>query len=234
MLFNINTPDVFKHRIKKYSEWESFIPVYIKTCIARDTNRIFREIIPQYLTDGTEYLITTRIGSDDVICKDYIEMIQNCFDKQKLQFINFTNGYAWNYNSWEIYSKKMRPGHFISLIERVDNFRTVRTGEGFPELYKVGPIREIETKPTWIQGVHRWNIANRPGGILQPPKTIKNLGNDFKIRMNLFFPYVIGVGFYFGRQTLDRTRKIRGYLGLQGYQLEQFKGRLVKLLKINR
>lgn len=228
VLFNVDTPDIFKDEIKKYSVWGNFIPVYIKTTTAKDTNRIFREIIPEYLTDGSEYLITTRIGSDDIICKDYIEMVQNCFDGQKLQFINFSNGYAWNYNSWKIYSKKMRPGHFISLIEKIDNFKTVRTGDGFAELHQVGPIREIETKPTWIQGIHGRNITNQVGGILQPPKTIRNLGRHFGVRGNLLLPSVIGGWSYFGRQALDLTRKIRGRLGLRGHQLAQFRARLLK------
>ena len=120
------------------------------------------------------------------------------------------------------------------MIERIDDFKTVRTGEGHTELYKVGTVIEIETKPAWIAGIHGRNIANRPGGILQSPGTIKKINNDFQTGINIIFPYIIGGTLYLCRQTVDYTRKIRGRLGLRGYQISRFKRTLINLFGRNK
>lgn len=227
LLFDINTPDIFKGRISKYSEWENFIPVYISK---RNPNS-FLEVILHYLTDETEYLITTRLDNDDAIFKDFVEILQNYFDRQKLQFLNFTNGYIWRNN--EIYLFKQPSNSFASLIEKIDDFsfRTVFTGEGHHKLYKVGPVKEINTKPAWIQVIHTKNRANRVRGTLQTPREIKYLGSDFEIRKNLSLSYCIGTGFYFARKMLDSTRRTRHFLGLTATQLIQFKEKLLNVFK---
>lgn len=224
ILFDINTPDVFKRRISKYSKWENFISIYINK---RDRNS-FREVILRHLKDETEYLVTTRLDNDDAICKDFVEVLQNYFDKQKIQFLNFTNGYVWKNN--EIYLFKQPSNPFVSLIEKIDDssFRTVFTGEGHHKLYKVGPVMEIITKPAWMQVIHTKNRANSVKGMLQTQKKVRYLGGDFEIRKNLFFSYWIGSGFYFFRQMLDRTRKTRHSLGLTANQFMQYKKKLAE------
>lgn len=228
VLFDINTPNVFKEKIKKCYKCENIIPIYIRPCKKHsDTDKIMQsEIIPQYLTDEIEYLITTRVDNDDAICKDYIDMIQKRFNKQKFQFLNFTNGYIWNYKTNEIYLDQQPSNPFISLIEMVGEIKTVWSGS-HPDLYKVGPIMEIETKPSWLQVSHR-RSSNRPRGILQPPQTILQIINDFEIRKKLLSSYLIGVCFYFYKQILNRTRNIRGHIGLTGSKLRILKGKLNK------
>jgi len=213
VLFNINTPVVFKQIIQKYSEWDNFIPVYIEPIKkASSLRRIVRgEIIPKYLKGKTKYLITTRIDSDDALCKDYIEMVQRRFNKQKLQFLNFNNGYIWKYKFNQIYSDKQPSNPFITLIEEVGEIKTVFCWS-HPELSKIGPVMEIETEPAWLQLSHEWS-TNLPRGVLQSPTKILKLSKDFKIRKNFFLSFWVGTGFYIIRQILNQTRKIRHFLG---------------------
>ncbi|MEC4887300.1 MAG: glycosyltransferase, partial [Scytonema sp. PMC 1070.18] len=92
--FDQETPEYFKNKIKEYAEWSNFIPIYIKN---RFTNEINRENVLNYL-NGVEYLITTRLDNDDAVSKDFIQEIQNKFQKQEFEFMNFTNGYVWSNN----------------------------------------------------------------------------------------------------------------------------------------
>ena len=235
VLFNINTPDVFKQKIKKYSEWENFIPVYIGRCRNINDPDMFvrKEIIPQYLDSGSKYLITTRVDSDDGICKDYVQMIQNHFDKQKLQFINFNNGYVWNYNTCEVYLDEQPSNPFISLIEEVGEIKTVWC-ENHPELCKVGPVKGITTKPAWLQVVHGRNISNQISGILQSPGKIKYIDNNFEIKVNHSLVYWKAFFYYRIKRILDSTRSLRHYMGLTAEQLTTRIKKLLKVVNINR
>lgn len=227
VFFNKNTPDIFKQKVKKYSQWKNFIPVYIDTCEkADDPDRIAREeIIPQHLMDEAKYLITTRIDSDDGICKDYVQMVQNRFDRQKLQFLNFTNGYVWNHNSCEIYLDEQPSNPFISLIKEVGEIKTVWCGS-HSELHKVGPVSEITTKPAWLQVVHGRNVSNQVSGLLQSPGKIKYINNNFEIKVNYSLAYWKASFYYNFKRILDSTRDLRNSLGLTARQFKKFREKL--------
>jgi len=248
VVFSVNTLEVYKRKIEEYAEYENFIPIYIPE--DKHPDEVPHEVISKYLLNDKSYIITTRIETDDALCRDYVEMVQQYFDKQEFEFINFSNGYVWNMNTYEIYLDKQPSNPFISLIEEIDNiknidrfptpydkypkypvitnrrFVTVWNGISHPEFKKIGPYKDIEAEPSWLQGVHGDNLVNKPRGILQPPKLIKHLDTDFELRKNLMLPCFTASYFYFIKQILNSTRKTRHYLGLTGSQLKQFKGKL--------
>ena len=248
VIFSDNTPKVNKEKIEKYEEYENFIPIYIPE--DKHPDEVPHEVIQKYLRNNTSYIITTRIETDDALCRDYVEMVQQYFDKQEFEFINFSNGYVWNMNTYEIYLDKQPSNPFISLIEEIDNkknidrfpvpydkyhkypvirnrrFVTVWNGISHPEFKKIGPYKDIEAKPSWLQGIHGENLVNKPRGILQSPKIMKHLDTDFELRKDLMLPYFTASCFYLLKKTLNKTRKTRHYLGLTGSQLKQFKGKL--------
>ena len=80
VVFSVKTPKVYKKKIEKYAEYKNFIPIYIPEDKHPDV--IPQEIIPKYLRNDTSYIITTRIESDDALCRDYVEMIQESFDNK--------------------------------------------------------------------------------------------------------------------------------------------------------
>ena len=61
-------------------------------------------------------LITSRLDNDDAIARDFVEMVQNCFTKQEVEFINFT--YGAQYSDGRMFARLDPSNAFISLIER--------------------------------------------------------------------------------------------------------------------
>lgn len=238
VVFDTNTPDIFRRRINHYAEWENFIPAYISINEGinpyRQSDKFVRETISRYLTDVNEYLITTNIDNDDAISKNFISVVQNYFNQQKFLFLNFTNGYIWNYRTYEIYLAEISSGFFVTLIEKAHNFKSIRCGVSHPDFNKIGPILEIATKPVWLAGIHGKNESNTIFGKQLPPKKLKSLHKDFMFKKNFLLPYLISSFYYYSRQVLNWTRGTRSSLGLTVTQLTRFKNKIIKIININR
>lgn len=179
VFFDSQTPEFFKNKIEKYSEWKNFIPVYIDGEI---TDCIYRAKVLSNLAAGSEYLITTRLDNDDAICKDFVKIIQENFHEQEFEFINFTYGYVLR--GVKLYLYKYLNNPFMSLIERineltVNGFKTIFCGK-HNELSSMGCIIQSKTTPTWLQVIHERNIDNRVRGIRQP---LKRLNDEFSINI---------------------------------------------------
>jgi glutaredoxin-related protein len=178
--FDSETPDDFKAKIKQYAEWQNFIPVFLDGQFSQEINRA---IILEHLEKDTEFLITTRLDNDDAVAVNFVQTIQNSFARQPLEFLNLTNGYVWSNN--RLYSFEYLHNPFMSLIEKVNlqasnGFKTILCGE-HTQIAAYGAIRQIRSKPIWLQVIHGKNVSNRIRGIRQP---ITRLGEDFSIDPN--------------------------------------------------
>jgi hypothetical protein len=110
-----------------------------------------------------DYLVTSRIDSDDSVSLDYVENIQSYFTRAKFKrrAINFTHGFRFVDEGALILPQKIRSGHFISLLSE-------NNGEEHAYLYKHPtisehiPLKELGTKsnPMWIEVVHKYNWIN--------------------------------------------------------------------------
>ena len=175
--FDSDTPEEFKNKILEYSKWQNFIPIYINCQFTHELNK---KNILKHLTGSAEYLITTRLDNDDGVSKEFIQVIQDNFQEQKFELINLTYGYVWS--DFKLYSFKYLNNPFMSLIEKInsqniDSFNTILCGE-HTQLSSMGAIKQVKTKPAWIQVVHGKNVSNRIRGIRQP---IKKLSENFMI-----------------------------------------------------
>ena len=99
---------------------------------------------------------------DDAIATRYVETVQDCFDNQAFQFLNFADGYQVSKNG--VYRFRDGSNPFISLIERAEGFRTVLGCGNHSFLSKVGPIRQLLAVPGWLQVIHGRNLRNRVRG----------------------------------------------------------------------
>jgi len=174
VFFDTQTPEAFKERINTLAEWENFVPVYVD-CF--DQN-ILRESLSQKTSDGIDFLITTRVDNDDALNKSFIESIQENFSDQEFEFINFVNGFILNLKDAKLYNLKHLSSPFSSLIERrvdltVDGFRTILC-EDHGKLSDVGFVRQIYSKPLWMQIIHDKNVCNSVRGIRRPLHRLKD------------------------------------------------------------
>ena len=206
IFYGADTPEVFRRKVEKYSKGKNIIPVYIK---GNELLNEAKRVISDCMGNDTQYLITTRIDTDDAISKDFIERIQNEFDNQKCEFINFTNGYVLTKNG--IYLDKQPSNPFITLIEEAEGFKTVWCEE-HNKLSRIGPIMQIESNPAWLQVVHTTNLSNKARGVLQPPNAIKYVNNHFVIRKNIYLFYFRGWVYFILKLGYDKVREIRCYI----------------------
>lgn len=236
IFFDVDTPEVFKQKISQYSEqWKNFVPVYLDCPLpyGQFPDEV-RQVVRNYIPADCEYLITTWLDNDDAIHKDYVQMIQDNFNYQDGETINFIFGYQLAQG--KLYFDFEVANHFISLIEKYDpdSFKTCLC-RPHKELYEVcKSAKKILCKPVWIEVVHGSNYMNvyrrgfrvPAGKILEefsiqseaPPdkdQTIPFLVEQAKI--SVFFPY------YFLRKVFLRIKHNQlDELGMSRFALRNY------------
>jgi hypothetical protein len=205
VFFDSETPKTFQNRIKKYAQWQNFIPVYVD---CEFTNEINRKAIVQHLKTHVDYLITTRLDNDDAISKNFVQLTQNNFQQQEFEFLNFTSGYVWH--NGKLYAFDYLHNPFMSLIEKIhepsiNGFKTIICGQ-HTELSSMGKIKQIKAKPTWLQVIHDKNVSNRIRGIRQPIKQLEanfSIHTEYIANQEKLFPYLLDKGFTLIKSPLD-------------------------------
>jgi hypothetical protein len=171
LLCRPDIPGNLRERLQKYAEWPNIRPVDMEGYF---TQAAVQSAVREY-SQGVTHLITTRLDNDDGICRNFVEIIQNHFSGQDFEFLNFTNGYIWAEGM--AYAGQHRTNPFISLIERAENPSTVYSGNHM-RLHELGPIRQIEEPPGWLQVVHARNIANKAWG---KPADVQSVYDHFGV-----------------------------------------------------
>jgi hypothetical protein len=146
-------PESIRQRISACRAWCHFRPVFFRSSFGQSmVQASISELVP-----GFTHLITTRLDNDDAVSKTFVETIQNRFNGQEFEFLNFTTGYIWRQG--KLYAGRHTSNAFISLVERTANYSTVYCGNHM-ELHRVGPITQISEPAGWIQVVHDRNLLN--------------------------------------------------------------------------
>lgn len=162
VFFDVDTPEPFKQKISEYAnKWKNFVPVYLDCPFpyGQFTDEV-RAVVRNYIPADCEYLITTWLDNDDAIHKDYVQMIQDNFNQQESETVNFFFGYQLA--EGKLYFDFELASHFISLIEKYnpDSFNTVHC-RPHKELYEVcKSAKKVFCKPAWIEVVHGSNYMN--------------------------------------------------------------------------
>jgi len=178
VFFDVSTPEHFRKKIASYAQWENFVPYYVDHPMSVDLFAGMKKDVISQAIPRTNHLISTLLDNDDALSMNYVESIQNLFCGQKFEFINFTNGYVLNKENNRLYSKKDDSNPFISLIETMEDFKTVWCGSHH-ELSSQGNMRQVETHPMWLQVVHGRNVLNNVGIRRRVP--IKLLDGTFSL-----------------------------------------------------
>lgn len=231
VFFDVDTPEAFKQKIAKYhQQWPNFVPVYLDCPLpyGQFPDGV-RTVVRNYIPTDCEYLITTWLDNDDAIHRDYVQMIQDNFDRQQSETINFIFGYQLS--EGKLYFDFEMANHFISLIEKYNpnSFNTCLC-RPHKEIYEVcHSAKKILCKPAWIEVVHSSNYMNvyRRGFRIPTGKILDEFGiqsdNSGKkeatiaflveqAKISLFFPY------YFFRKVFLRIKHNQ----LQEFHISRF------------
>ena len=119
---------------------------------------------------SADWLITSRLDNDDAISRDYIQAVQDCFDG-RMGFINFPSGLQLT-DSGELFHRSDLSNPFVSLIERRDDDLGVYHIRHDHAL-AFGKIRQVRSRPMWLQMIHDRNAGNRAGGVRANPDLLK-------------------------------------------------------------
>lgn len=180
VFFDYHTPDEFKEKVSEYSSFRNFVPIYIKA-ETEQYRRSMRDTVMSRLSDRTQYVVTTRLDTDDALCVRFVETLYKIItDKanNQQQFINFTSGYMWNVTTSKLYLANSPSNMFLTLVEPSQHLKTVYN-VNHNEASKFAPVEEIIAEPLWLEVIHgRNSVVHWTDGVRAPVKYL----NEFAIR----------------------------------------------------
>ncbi|WP_340588363.1 glycosyltransferase [Erythrobacter alti] len=156
--FDEATPDEFRRRIKAAQIVTPFVPHFVRV---REMSQVAGDIAA-LLQPGTRRVVTTRLDNDDAISQDYLAQVRIAADDAgDGTVINFRHGVALR--AGRVYGAADDSNPFASLVEKVDDLRTIWS---VPHhlLSKTFSVKQVNTKPLWLQVVHGDNVTNRIKG----------------------------------------------------------------------
>lgn len=136
-----------------------------------------------------EYLITTRLDSDDAVARDFVADIQSAFDEQGALYVNFLNGVQVS-RTGEVFRYRAPSNAFISFIERREPGQSPRTVFQHPQHGRSrehAPLLNLVGPPRWMQVVHDANLMNSVRGTRLRPEVVNG---EFELDL----PYTREVG----------------------------------------
>ncbi len=123
-------------------------------------------VLSKYIDAGSDFLVTSRIDSDDALACNYISDVKKQLKPvEKPEFFSFTNGAQHFEQEGVTYSVRHKLNHFVTLIEPL-------SGSGSEEFYSVLRYNHTElskhhrvnyiktTEPMWLEVVHGNNLIN--------------------------------------------------------------------------
>ena len=161
VFFDKNTPEDYKSKIEKFAvEFRNFIPFFID-----GMKRFLPTIIEKVEElDEEKYVITSRLDNDDSLHKNYVNVVQDCFNYQNYMAIDLIDGYGMQIGT-NVRIGKMRHAFnpYISLIEKKENFKSVwHKGHTFWKYEK--NIQKVKNNPLWLTIIHEKNKSNKYRG----------------------------------------------------------------------
>lgn len=156
------SPQWFREEIEKDARGR-FETVYVAGAFTSET-------VSDAVAGRTDapYILTTRVDNDDAVARDFVQTIQNCFQRQDFEFINLVSGAQ--YAEGRVYLRPYTKNPFLTLVEAAG---TAAPATVFVEHhYRVderGPVRNIRTAHAmWLQVIHGGNVLNEIVGLRVP------------------------------------------------------------------
>jgi hypothetical protein len=176
VLFDSQTPEPARARIREYQRWPSFIPVYFPAGSDRQAHRA----VAEHLGRVPDILVTTRLDNDDGVSRTFVEDVRRHVDVAAPTVLEFPVGYVWHRD--RVYLDRQPHNPFTTLAEPLDGrsdavFRTIYGGSHH-DAELLGRVVEVTERPSWVQVIHEGNRFNHVRGIRH---SIRDLSPGFDI-----------------------------------------------------
>jgi hypothetical protein len=161
VFFDSETPTEYKKRIDNIAKRQSnFIPIYIGDMAY--LNQALIDFIEKSKNKKYPFVITTRLDNDDIIHKDFIEVIQKNFSLKEDMVIDLRKGYQINLGkkNSEIRKIDFPFNQFISFVE--SSSATVKTvmSKQHQEWKRHSKVMVYNRKEMWVELIHDTNKLN--------------------------------------------------------------------------
>ncbi|MCK9301675.1 MAG: putative rhamnosyl transferase [Bacteroidales bacterium] len=171
------------HPLSKPAEVDKIAKLFIKI---PNFNIVFmknQSYFNKYLIQEEPYIITTRIDTDDIVHKDFINEIQKNFIAKNKTVLNFSDMLIYNWNTNRQVIKRAESNQFTSLIEDVSGDIETIYGTNHTKLQKkyknyVSVKTEI---PMICLQLHDTNISYE---LRNKPKTDGHQYQDYKFNIS--------------------------------------------------
>lgn len=160
--FDVNTSEKFRKIIAEIQEeYPTFRPVFVEDFDEMKTKAV--EVIPQFFTPETKFVITSELDNDDMLHKDYVKTVQQYFKPVHDLVIDLRRGYQLTMQPNHkavvtVYNAVANP--FVSLAESVDNFKTMLKERAHNSYRDYKNFSIEDSKEMYIQIVHQYNLMN--------------------------------------------------------------------------
>ena len=187
--FDLHTPEVYKLRIKSLTESYPNIRIFFIDSIGELKPHLIN-FIKSSEHDNCDYVITSRLDTDDLLHRDYINVVQQLFELSHITVIDVRSGFKINIEdgNCEIrnYTQSFNP--FISLIEEREGAETV-FNEMHHEWFNAKKVIVYNKMRLWIELVHQKNWLNAANSNLEYSlrfnETDFGIHNEFAIKKDL-------------------------------------------------
>ena len=158
--FDIDTPDVFKDRVKALQAIVDFKAYYTPLFDGSGWNRSINETFPR----TSDCLLTTRLDNDDVLARDFIETKQTYVRENFLpgSCYNPLNGFVMKDGALFRIQHESNP--FFSILSQWDETLQVAPAVLHMALRTMAAVHQIKAPPLWLQVVHGQNVSNKIRG----------------------------------------------------------------------
>jgi hypothetical protein len=186
VFFDIETPE--KHQLKIseiHQKYSNFRPIYIDGM--KNLNKEFIKYIKDTLDVSDKYIITSRLDNDDIIHKDFVEVIQNNYFLEPNTIIDLRKGYqvAIETKNTQIRSIDFQFNQFVSLVEAVDTPIKTVMDKMHREWKKNLKVNIYTKNELWIELIH---VSNKVNSVRKEFKRVYDFNNsDFGISKEFEF-----------------------------------------------
>ena len=137
------------------SQFSGFSPIFV------DGMDAFLPTIQEIVNScNADYLITSRLDNDDCLSNNYVETVQNLFDKQDFMAFDFVNGYTLQMGTRYKLGHKLHVFNpFISLIEKNNNPVTVWS-KNHAQWKHESRVKTVKHQTIWMSVIHLENKVN--------------------------------------------------------------------------
>lgn len=182
-----NTSSLIKKEFSQLSQNNRLInPIYLDG--AKDFQTRYKENILSNVDKTTKYVITSRLDNDDILHSEYVSRIQNEFDFQKHQAINFLKVLMISPKTKsKLHIDYQFSNHYVSLIEELVNGEIKGVYSKKDRQWDVaGEITQIIDKPYVMETINDKNLLNTFRGFpVVKVTSLKEFGLKEKYKNNL-------------------------------------------------